>query len=81
MWIVAASLSAVFAGLTAILSKCGVKQANATVASAIRTSVVLVLAWVIVLKERLPPKAWAGLALLVAGTVCMAVGSTGLPTV
>lgn len=38
MWIVAASLSAVFAGLTAMLSKCGVKQANATVASAIRTS-------------------------------------------
>lgn len=48
MWIVAASLSAVFAGFTAILSKCGVKQANANVATAIRTSVVLVFAWIMV---------------------------------
>lgn len=48
MWIAAACLSAVFAGLTAILSKCGVKNANSDVATAIRTSVVLLLAWVIV---------------------------------
>ena len=47
-WIVAAILSAVFAGLTAILSKCGVKNANSDVATAVRTSVVLVMAWLIV---------------------------------
>ncbi len=49
MWIVAACLSAVFAGLTAILSKCGVKNCNSDVATAVRTSVVLVFAWIIVL--------------------------------
>lgn len=48
MWIVAAILSAVFAGLTAILSKCGVKHANSDVATAARTSVVIVMAWLIV---------------------------------
>lgn len=48
MWVVAAVLSAVFAGVTAILSKCGIKHTNSDVATAIRTSVVLVLAWAIV---------------------------------
>ncbi len=47
-WIVAAVLSAVFAGITAILSKCGVKNVNSNVATAVRTSVVLAFAWVIV---------------------------------
>ena len=35
MWIVAAIFSAVFAGLTAILSKCGVRHANSDVATAV----------------------------------------------
>lgn len=48
MWIVAAVLSAVFAGLTSILSKCGIKNCNSNVATAVRTSVVLVFAWIIV---------------------------------
>ncbi len=48
MWIAAAILSAVFAGVTAILSKCGVKNTNSNVATAVRTSVVLVFAWGIV---------------------------------
>ena len=48
MWILAAVLSALFAGLTAILSKCGVKNTNSDVATAVRTSVVLVFAWLIV---------------------------------
>lgn len=47
MWIAAACLSALFAGITAILSKCGVKTSS-DVATAIRTTVVLVFAWVIV---------------------------------
>lgn len=49
MWIVAAVLSAAFAGLTAILSKCGVKNVNSNVATAIRTSVVLAFSWAIAL--------------------------------
>ena len=48
MWIAAAVASALFAGITAILSKCGVKNTNPDVATAVRTSVVLVMAWVIV---------------------------------
>lgn len=48
MWVVAAVLSAVFAGLTAILSKCGLKKCNSDVATAVRTSVVLIFAWIIV---------------------------------
>lgn len=48
MWIFAAVLSSVFAGLTAILSKCGIKNTNSNVATAVRTSVVLVFSWVIV---------------------------------
>ena len=48
MWIAAAVLSAVFAGLTAILSKCGVKNCNSDIATAVRTFVVLVFSWLIV---------------------------------
>lgn len=137
MWIVAAVFSALFAGITAVLSKCGVKKTNSDVATAVRTSVVLVMAWGIVFcrgearavkqiegkellflvlsglatgaswlcyyyaiqhgqvsvvvpidklsilvtvlfslavfKEKLSWKGWTGLALLTAGTVCMAV--------
>lgn len=49
MWIIAAALSACFAGITAVLCKCGVKRADSDVATAIRTSAVLALAWIIVL--------------------------------
>ena len=48
MWIVAAIFSAFFACVTAILSKCGIKNTNSDVATAVRTSVVLVTAWLIV---------------------------------
>lgn len=48
MWIAAAVFSALFAGITAVLSKCGIKHANSDVATAVRTSVVLVFAWAIV---------------------------------
>lgn len=49
MWLLAAVSSAVFAGVTAILSKCGIKNVSSNVATAIRTAVVLVFAWVIVI--------------------------------
>ena len=45
MWILYASLSAVFAALTSILVKVGVQNVNANLATAIRTTVVLVMAW------------------------------------
>ncbi len=42
MWIVFAFGSALFAGLTSILAKCGIRETDSTVATAIRTLVVLV---------------------------------------
>jgi transporter family protein len=49
MWVVYALLSAVFAALTSILAKIGIENVNSNLATAIRTVVVLVLAWGIVL--------------------------------
>lgn len=46
MWIVFACLSAVFANLTAILCKCGIKKTDSDVATALRTIVVLIFAWI-----------------------------------
>ena len=40
--------SALFAGLTAILAKCGIRKTDSDAATAIRTGVVLVMAWLIV---------------------------------
>lgn len=48
MWVIYAVLSAVFAALTSILAKIGVGQVNSNLATAIRTIVVLVMAWGIV---------------------------------
>ena len=48
IWIGAAILSAVFAGLTSILAKCGIKKTDSDLATAIRTFVVLVFAWIMV---------------------------------
>lgn len=45
MWIVYALLSSVFAALTSILAKVGINGVNSTLATAIRTVVVLVMAW------------------------------------
>ena len=48
MWIVFAFGSAVFAGLTSILAKCGVRETDSTVATAIRSIVVLAFSWLMV---------------------------------
>ncbi|EGT3616244.1 EamA family transporter [Clostridium perfringens] len=48
MWFIYAMLSAVFAALTSILAKIGIENVNSNLATAIRTVVVLVLAWGIV---------------------------------
>lgn len=45
MWFVFALLSAVFAALTSILAKIGIENVNSNLATAIRTVVVVVLAW------------------------------------
>lgn len=49
MWLIAAFDSALFAGLTSILAKCGIKRTDSNVATAVRTSVVLIFAWLMVL--------------------------------
>lgn len=48
MWLLFAALSAVFAALTSILAKVGIENVNSNLATAIRTAVVLIMAWGIV---------------------------------
>ena len=48
MWLIFAAASALFAGLTSIFAKCGIRQTDSTVATAIRTVVVLLFAWLMV---------------------------------
>lgn len=48
MWILYAIGSSFFAGITAILAKCGIKKTDADVATAIRTVVVLLFSWIMV---------------------------------
>ena len=48
LWIIAAALSALFAGLTSILAKCGIKKTDSDVATALRTVVVLIFSWIMV---------------------------------
>lgn len=45
MWFILALLSAVFAALTSILAKVGIENVNSNLATAVRTAVVLVMAW------------------------------------
>ena len=49
IWLVAVILSAVFAGLTSILAKCGIKKTDSDLATALRTIVVLAFSWIMVL--------------------------------
>jgi transporter family protein len=49
MWVMYALGSALFAGITAILAKAGIKETSSNVATAIRTAVVLLFAWLMVL--------------------------------
>ena len=49
MWLIMAVLSAIFAGLTSILAKCGIKKTDSDVATALRTVVVVLFSWVMVL--------------------------------
>ena len=49
MWLIFSVLSAFFAGITSILAKVGIKNTNSNVATAIRTSIVLVFSWIMVI--------------------------------
>ena len=48
IWIIAAIFSAVFAGLTSILAKCGIRKTDSDLATALRTIVVLAFSWIMV---------------------------------
>ena len=48
MWILYAFGSAFFAGLTAVLAKCGIEHTNSHLATALRTIVVLIFSWIMV---------------------------------
>lgn len=60
-WLSWALLSAFFAGITAVLAKTGVAEINSHLATAIRTSVVLVFTWSIALVS-VKPGAWPAIA-------------------
>src|SRR5215831_8714122 len=66
-WFLWSLLSAAFAALTAILSKAGVSGIDANLATAIRTSVVVVFTWAIVVMtgaaglRSIPPSSWTWL--------------------
>ncbi len=48
MWVIFAVGSAFFAGVTSILAKCGIQKTDSTVATAIRTIIVLIFSWIMV---------------------------------
>jgi transporter family protein len=69
-WIIWSVLSAFFAGATAILAKIGIKGIDSNLATAIRTSVILVITWMIALAtgqhgaiRTIPTKGWIFLVL------------------
>ena len=51
MWLIYAFSSALFAGLTSILAKCGIRKTDSNAATAIRTIVVLIFSWIMVWVE------------------------------
>ncbi|WP_058270083.1 EamA family transporter [Olsenella massiliensis] len=70
MWVVAAAGSALFAGITAILAKLGVRKTDSDVATAMRTLVVLAFSWLMALITRqldsigaISPRSWVFLTL------------------
>lgn len=48
MWLLAAVFSSLFAGLTSILAKCGIRKTDSDIATAVRTIVVLIFSWIMV---------------------------------
>lgn len=75
MWIIFALLSAFFAGITAVLSKVGIKNVNSDLGTAIRTIVVFVFAWLMVFVVDV----WGGIMSITSKTLIFLVLS-GLAT-
>lgn len=75
MWVIFALLSAFFAGITAVLSKVGIKNVNSDLGTAIRTIVVFVFAWLMVFVV----DAWDGITSITSKTLIFLVLS-GLAT-
>ena len=75
MWVIFALLSAFFAGITAVLSKIGIKNVNSDLGTAIRTIVVFVFAWLMVFVVG----AWGGIMSITSKTLIFLVLS-GLAT-
>ena len=75
-WFVYAALSALFASLTSILGKVGIENVESNLGTAIRTGVVLIMAWVVVFVTRKPDQ-----ALTVPrgelGFICLSGAATG----
>ncbi len=69
MWVVFAIGSAFFAGVTAVLAKCGIRKTDSTVATAVRTVVVLAFSWLMVFivgsQDQLGAIEWKTLVFLV----------------
>lgn len=59
LWLLMAVLSAFFAGITAILAKCGIRKTDSDLATAIRTLVVLVFSWIVVGIVGSAPTIWS----------------------
>ena len=72
-WIAWAILSAVFAAATALLAKVGLAHVDSNLATAIRTTVVLIFAWLLLGEKLTPPVLFGGL-LITAGAVVMVLG-------
>jgi transporter family protein len=76
-WWVYALLSAFFAALTTILAKVGVQQVSSNMATAIRTVVILLIAWAIVL-ARGEQSQWATISTRTLVFLCLSSIATGL---
>ena len=59
MWAVYALCSAFFAALTSILAKVGIEGVNSNLATAVRTAVVLVMAWLVVFATGTADGVWS----------------------
>lgn len=76
MWFILALGSAVFAALTSILAKVGIDGVNSNLATAIRTAVVLVMAWVMVFATG-KQRALKGIPKKELGFICLSGLATG----
>lgn len=75
MWFLYAAGSAFFAGITTILAKCGIKKTDSHVATAIRTAVILVFAWIMVI-----PEGSIGELRSLSGKTCIFLALSGFAT-